>query len=48
MLYESRGDKDATLEIYEYFGLIRPYLKDIIDNHKARGKWKSNNKSKKY
>ena len=35
MLYESRGDKDAKLSIDEYFDIIRPYLKDEIDNHKA-------------
>ena len=40
MLYESRGDKDAKLSIDEYFHIIRPYLKDVIDNHKARGEWK--------
>ena len=40
VLYESRGDKDNKLAIYEYFDIIRPYLKDMIDNHKARGEWK--------
>ena len=40
MLYETRGDKDSKLAIYEYFYIIRPYLKDVIDNHKARGAWK--------
>ena len=40
MLYESRGDKDSKLAIYEYFDIIRPYLRDMIDNHKARGEWK--------
>ena len=40
MLYESRGDKDSKLSIYEYFDMIRPYLRDMIDNHKARGEWK--------
>ena len=39
VLYESRGDKDSKLAIYEYFDIIRPYLKDMIDNHKARGEW---------
>ena len=38
VLYESRGDKDNKLAIYEYFDIIRPYLKDMIDNHK--GEWK--------
>ena len=40
VLYKSRGDKDKKLVIYEYFDIIRLYLKDVIDNHKARGKWK--------
>ena len=38
ILYESRGDKDNKLALYEYFDIIRPYLKDLIDNHK--GEWK--------
>ena len=31
-LYESRGDKDNVLAIYEYFDKIKPYLKDMIDD----------------
>ena len=38
ILYESKGDKDNKLALYEYFDIIRPYLKDMIDNHK--GEWK--------
>ena len=37
MLYESKGDKDAKFSINEYFDIITPYLRDMIDNHKARG-----------
>ena len=40
MLYERSGDKDSKLLIYEYFDIIRSYLRDMIDNHKARGEWK--------
>ena len=40
VLYESKEDKDNTLALYEYFAVIRPYLKDIIDDYKARGEWK--------
>ena len=40
VLYERRGDKDNKLAIYEYFDIIRPYLKDMIDNNKAKGEWK--------
>ena len=32
--------KDNKLALYKYFDIIRPYLKDMIDNHKARGEWK--------
>ena len=38
--YESNGDKDAKLSIDEYFNIIRPYLKDMIDDHKSKGEWK--------
>ena len=40
VLYESRGDKDNMLAIYEYFDKIKPYLKDIIDDYKSKGEWK--------
>ena len=38
MFYKSRGDKDNKLALYKYFDIIRPYLKDLIDNH--QGEWK--------
>ena len=40
MLYENRGDKDAKLSIDEYFDTIRPYLRDMIDDNRARSEWK--------
>ena len=40
MLYESRGDKDAKLALYEYFDKIKPHLKDMIDHYKSKGEWK--------
>ena len=40
VLYESRGDKDNMLTIHEYFHKIKPYLEDMIDNYKSKGKWK--------
>ena len=40
MLYESRGDRDAKLALYEYFEKIIPYLKDMINNYKSKGEWK--------
>ena len=29
VLFESKGDKDNKLAMYEYFDIIRPYLKII-------------------
>ena len=40
MLYESKGDKDVNLALYEYFDKIKPYLKDMIDDYKSKGEWK--------
>ena len=40
VLHESNGDKDSKLSIDEYFHIIWPYLRDMIDNHKAKGEWK--------
>ena len=39
ILYESRGDKDNMLALYEYFNKIRPHLKDMIDDYKTKGEW---------
>ena len=33
--YESRGGNNGNLSLYEYLNIIRPYLRDMIDNHKA-------------
>ena len=40
MEYESIGDKDRNLLLEDYLNIIRPYLRDIINNHKAYGEWK--------
>ena len=40
ILYESKGDKDNKLALWEYFDKIRPYLRDMIDYYKAEGEWK--------
>ena len=40
VLYESRGDKDGKLALYEYFDKIKPHLKDMIDYYKSKGEWK--------
>ena len=38
--YESKGDKDKNLLPIEYFDMIRPYLRDMINDHKTRREWK--------
>ena len=32
--YESKGNKNKTLSIKKYLIMIRPYLKDTINDHK--------------
>ena len=38
--YESKGDKDKNLSPKEYLDMIRPYLRDMINDHKTRREWK--------
>ena len=38
--YESNDEKDKTLPIEEYLDKIRPYLSNMINDHKTDGKWK--------
>ena len=28
------------IKLYEYFDIIKPYLKDMIDDYKSKGEWK--------
>ena len=35
--YESTGNKDKILTPSEYLDMIRPYLSDIINDHKTQG-----------
>ena len=37
---ESKGDKDKILTIREYLNMIRPYLVDMINDHKHQSEWK--------
>ena len=37
---ESKGNKDKILTPSEYLDMIRPYLSDIINDHKTQGEWK--------
>ena len=36
--YKSEGDKLSTIE--EYLDLIKPFLKELINDHKKKGEWK--------
>ena len=38
--YGSKGDKDKILIISEYLDVIRPYLVDMINDHKNQSEWK--------
>ena len=33
--YESKGDKDKNLSPKKYLNMIRPYLSDMINDHKT-------------
>ena len=35
--YESKGDKGKNLSIKEYLNMIKPYLSNIINDHKTHG-----------
>ena len=45
--YESKGDKGKNLSIKEYLNIIKPYLRDIINDHKTHGlvRYHSGNKA---
>ena len=38
--YKSNRNKDKILTANEYLDMIRPYLSDIINDHKTQGEWK--------
>ena len=37
--YESRGDKDKNVLFENYLAIIKPFLRDMIDNYKTHDKW---------
>ena len=45
--YESKGDKGKNLSIKKYLNIIKPYLIDVINEHKTHGlvRYHSGNKS---
>ena len=40
VMHESNGDKDKILTLKEYLNMIRPYLVDMINDHKNKSEWK--------
>ena len=38
--YESKGNKDKISDIRECLDMIRPYVVDMINDHKNNGEWK--------
>ena len=38
--YESLGDKVKNLSIKKYLDMIKPYLSDIINDHKTQSEWR--------
>ena len=38
--YESRGNKDKNLSLKDYLNIIRPFLRDMINNYKIHVEWK--------
>ena len=38
--YKSNGDKDKILSMKDYLDEIKPYLSNIIIDHKTQGEWK--------
>ena len=40
MEYKSKREKDKNLSPKEYLDMIRPYLSDMITDHKTRREWK--------
>ena len=38
--YESKENKDKILTLKEYLDMIRPYLSDIINDHKTQDEWR--------
>ena len=45
--YEREGDKGKNLPIKEYLNIIKPFLSDIINDHKTHGlaRYHSGNKT---
>ena len=39
--YESRGNKGKSLSPEVYLDVIKPFLRDMINNHKTHGEWKT-------
>ena len=38
--YESKGNNDKIVTVDKYLDIIRPYLRDMINDHKTQREWK--------
>ena len=38
--YESKGEKNKNLSLEDYLNIIRPLLRDTINDHNTHGEWK--------
>ena len=44
--YESKRDKGKNISTKKYRNMIKPYLSDIINDHKTQGKWRIHSRYK--
>ena len=44
--YKSKGNKGKILTPIEYLDMIRPYLSDMINDHKTQGEWRIHSDNK--
>ena len=44
--YKSKGDKDKNLSPKEYLDMVRPYLRDMINDHETSMKLKVHSRDK--
>ena len=44
--YKSRWNKNKNLSVKEYLNMIRPYLSDMVNDHKTHGERKAHSGNK--
>ena len=40
VIYHMKVEGIKIIKLYEYFDIIKPYFKDMIDDYKSKGEWK--------